>query len=62
MTKKKPDFHHVVQLLRQLEPRFQLMALYAAQFWSEEKLEDSAVNGDLPGRPGEIKPKATPLQ
>jgi hypothetical protein len=34
MTKATPDFHYVVALLRQLEPRYQLMALYAAQFWS----------------------------
>jgi hypothetical protein len=38
------------------------MALYAADWWTEEKLEAAEANGDLPGRPGEIKPKATSVQ
>jgi hypothetical protein len=56
ISKAAPDFHHVVQLLRQLEPRYQLMELYVAQSWSDERLEEAAVTGDLPDRPGEIKP------
>jgi hypothetical protein len=64
MTKSKaPDFHHVARLLRQMEPRFQLMALYAAQFWSDERLEGAERAGDVPGRPSELNPpKASSLQ
>jgi hypothetical protein len=62
MSEETPDFHHVVALLRRMGPRYQLMALYAAQFWSDEKLETAAANRDLPGRPGEVKPKAETVQ
>jgi hypothetical protein len=35
------------------------MALHAAMFWSDEKLEVAEINGDSPARPGEIaKPGA----
>jgi hypothetical protein len=61
MPKPATNFFDVVHLLRQLEPRYQLMALFAAQFWSDEKLEAAERNGDLPGRDGELK-LMVPLQ
>lgn len=46
------DFYRVVTLLRRLHPRYQVHALYAAMFWSDERLLNAEANGDLPGNPG----------
>ena len=48
------DFYRVVRLLRQLHPRYQVHALYAAMFWSDERLLNAEAGGDLPGNPGEL--------
>lgn len=52
------EFFHAVHALRRLPQRYRLMAVYAADWWSEEKLETAEANGDLPGRLGELKPRA----
>ncbi len=62
MSDEAPDFHHVVRLLRAMHPRYRMLALYAANFWDDERLDESEANGDVPGRPGELKPKAVPVQ
>jgi hypothetical protein len=62
MADESPNFHHVVRLLRAMGPRYAMLAVYAAQFWSDEKLDDAEREGDLPGRPGEAKPKLTLVQ
>ena len=46
------DFYRVVTLLRQLHPRYQVHALYAAMFFTDERLLNAEANGDLPGNPG----------
>ena len=51
---ESPEFHHVVRLLKQMAPEYRVMALHAAMFWSDERLDEAVVNGDLPGRPGEL--------
>lgn len=56
------NFFSAVRLLRAMHPRFAMMALYAAQFWSDEKLDDAELAGDLPGRPGAVKPDAVSVQ
>jgi hypothetical protein len=48
------DFHHVVRLLREIPAEYRVMVLHAAMFWSDEKLETAAANGDLPGNPGAL--------
>jgi hypothetical protein len=46
------DFFRVVTLLRQMHPRYRHHALYAAMFWTDERLLSAEANGDLPGNPG----------
>jgi hypothetical protein len=58
LPSETPEFHRVVWLLKQLAPRYRVMALHAAMFWDDERLEEASVNGDAPGCPGEFKPKA----
>jgi hypothetical protein len=58
----RPNFYDVVRLLRAMHPKCRMMALYAASFWSEDELIDSEANGDVPGRPGEYKPKNVIMQ
>jgi hypothetical protein len=63
MTKSKtPDFHYVVRQLRAIPERYRILALYAATYWSDEKLDQAERDGDLPGRPGEIKPTTATRQ
>jgi hypothetical protein len=52
------EFCRVVCLLKQMAPEYRVMALHAAMFWSDERLLEADENGDLPGLPGELKPKA----
>jgi hypothetical protein len=61
LSSETPEFYHVVHLLRDLHPRLRIMAVYAANFWDDERLEEAAANGDLPGLPGELKPKAAAI-
>jgi hypothetical protein len=53
-SEKSPEFHRAVHLLRTLPPEYRVMALHAAMFWSDEKLDEAESNGDLPGRAGEL--------
>jgi hypothetical protein len=46
------DFYRAVTILRRLHPRYRHHALYAAMFWSDERLLNAEANGDLPGNPG----------
>ena len=62
MPKPLPSFHELVRVMRAIGPQQTALADYAARFWSDERLEDAERDGDLPGRPGEVKPKASPLQ
>jgi hypothetical protein len=52
---KAADFYNVVRSLKGLDQRHQMLALYMAQFWSDERLVEAEQTGDLPGRPGELK-------
>jgi hypothetical protein len=63
MAAHSNEFCRAVYQLRQLHPEHRIMALYAANFWSEERLLAAGENGDAPGRPGEFaKPTAAVLQ
>jgi hypothetical protein len=42
--------------MRTLRLKHRVMALHAAMFWSNEKLDEAETNGDLPWRAGEAKP------
>ena len=56
-------FYRIVKILRALPPRYQHLALFAAEFWSDEQIEQAAINGDLPGQPGALaEPKAPVLK
>jgi hypothetical protein len=49
MLTDTPNFHHLVRLLRKWPKETQLMALYAAQCWSDERLAKAEANDELPG-------------
>lgn len=53
---KAADFYGTVRALKRLDRRHQMLALYIAQFWPDERLEESERTGDLPGRPSELAP------
>jgi hypothetical protein len=55
-------FFEVIRLLRQMPRRYQAYATFAAEFWSDEKLETAARNGDVPGTPGVLTPEGTSVQ
>jgi hypothetical protein len=52
--KADPNFYRAVRLLRGMSPDHAVLALFAAMFWSDEKLDLAESNGDLPGGPGEL--------
>jgi hypothetical protein len=55
-------FYAAVRLLRALPERYRVMALHAAMFWPDDRLNAAEDNGDLPGHPGELaEPKAGPV-
>ena len=55
-------FYAAVRLLRVLAPEYRVMALHAALFWSDDRLNATEMEGALPGQPGELaKPKAAPV-
>jgi hypothetical protein len=55
-------FYSTVRLLRALPERYRVMALHAAMFWSDDRLNAAELNGDLPGHLGElVEPKAAPV-
>jgi hypothetical protein len=56
------NFYQIVRTLRRIGPRYAMLAVYAAQFWSDERLDDSEKAGDVPGRPGEFKRSAASVQ
>ncbi|MFZ1969188.1 hypothetical protein [Bradyrhizobium sp.] len=56
------DFYKAVRSLKGLDPRHQMLALYMAQFWSNERLMEAEQAGDLPGQPGMLKPEKTVFQ
>jgi hypothetical protein len=58
-TPKTADFYKAIRALKQLHPRFQLLALHAAQFWSDERLTE-AEQADL--QPGQAKPEKSMFQ
>ncbi len=62
MSKAPHGWYDVVRLLRAMQPREQHMALYASQFWSDERLDLAERVGDLPGRPSEVQPKTALVQ
>jgi hypothetical protein len=62
MSDEKPNFYVAVRLLRALGPRHALLAVYAAAYWSDEKLDSDEREGNVPGRPGEFPSKDSPLQ
>jgi hypothetical protein len=39
-----PEFMAAVQALQRLEPAQQIMSLYAAAVWDDERIEDAAAN------------------
>jgi hypothetical protein len=45
----RPNFHHLVRLLRTWPKETQIMALYAAQCWSDERLAKAEANDEWPG-------------
>jgi hypothetical protein len=53
---KTADFYNAVRSLKRLDPRHQMLVLYIAQFWSDERLAEAERIGDLPGQPGMLKP------
>jgi hypothetical protein len=59
------EFVGIVRRLREIDPRWRFMAVFAAEFWSDERLEAAAVNGNadaLFGRPGELAPDRASVQ
>jgi hypothetical protein len=56
-----PNFYKIVRLLRTMSEENRHRALYAAMFWSDDKLDGAERNGDLPGQPGEMKPDSANL-
>jgi hypothetical protein len=54
MSDETPNFHFVVRLLRAMPARNRLLAVYAAEYWSDDRLDDAERDGDLPGRPNEV--------
>jgi hypothetical protein len=54
---KTADFYNAIDALKRLDPRHQMLALYMAQFWSDERLAEAKQTGDLPGQPGMLKPE-----
>jgi hypothetical protein len=62
MSDEKPNFYEVVRLFRGSGSQFAMRVLYAAMHWDDARLEDAERAGDLPGRPGEIKPTAATIQ
>jgi hypothetical protein len=50
----KELFYRTVTLLRLMSSERRHMALYAAEFWSHEKLMEGEAAGDLPGNPGAL--------
>ena len=57
-----PNFYRAVRLLRGMAPDVAHMALFSALFWTDEKLDAAAVNGDLPGGPGFAVPEGLTKQ
>jgi hypothetical protein len=57
-----PNFYRAVRLLRRMGADHAHLALFAALFWDDEKLDDAELAGDLPGRSAELKPHGEPLQ
>jgi hypothetical protein len=61
MTKSEtPDFHRIVQLLRELPAEYRVVALHASLFWNDEQVRTLVSGGQF--GPSELKPKASPLQ
>jgi hypothetical protein len=56
------NFYRTVRQLRGMAPDHALQALFAAFFWSDEKLDDAELAGDLPGQSGVVKPEAVSMQ
>lgn len=56
------EFFHAVHVLRRLSARYRLMAVYAADWWTDKELATKEANGELPGRPGELKPSSALVQ
>jgi hypothetical protein len=56
------EFYAAVHRLRALSPRWKLIALYAAEHWSNERLDVAEANGDVPGCPGELVPDGRSVQ
>jgi hypothetical protein len=55
-------FYAAVRLLRAMPEQYRVMALHAAMFWPDARLDAAEMNGDLPGQPGELaKPKSAPV-
>ncbi len=56
------SFYAAVRLLRALPEQYRVMALHAAMFWSEDRLNAAEMNGDLPGQPCELaEPRQAPI-
>ena len=44
-----PAFYSAVDALRELEPPYMVMALWAAMVWDPERLKEAKAAGDIPG-------------
>lgn len=53
------SFFHLVRLLRTWPRPIQLMAIYAAQCWTDEHLAEKEAAGELPGRTEKSAPVLT---
>jgi hypothetical protein len=63
MTASLSLFYRIVGLLKALPPEYRVMAVHAAMFWSEERLDAAIAAGALPGVPDVASPKPSkPLQ
>lgn len=56
------SFFEAVRLLRQMPRRYQAYATFAAEFWTDEKLETAIRNGDVPGNSGTLMPEGASVQ
>lgn len=57
-----PEFYTVVRQLRAMPAEHRTMALHAALHWSDEKLNEAEMRGDLPGRPNQFTPAGASVQ
>ena len=57
-----PNFYQAVRLLRGMGADHAHLALFAALFWDDEKLDEMERRGADPGRPAELMPEGTSVQ